>query len=209
MVDGSAYLVTFPRFSKKSPLGNLPRGENVLDGGCPWYDTYETKDGQFMAVGALEPQFFAALLKGLKLEGKDIETTRNDKDTWPELASLFTKTFKSKTRSEWEGVFDGTDACVTPVLKMNELEKDRGREGDQRPIVTLTKTPNLAIKRGQKEGIAALGQGKGVKGDGNTGIALRPGEGGEETLNQWLGWKRGKDYDVENGGLVAKFTAKI
>lgn len=73
MVDGSAYLATMPRLSRKTPVWSEPRGTNLLDGGCPYYDTYETKDkGKYFAVGALEPQFYAALLKGLGFSGKDV-----------------------------------------------------------------------------------------------------------------------------------------
>ncbi|KAI8251707.1 Isopenicillin N epimerase component 2 [Colletotrichum sp. SAR 10_77] len=101
MVDGSAYLVTFPRFALKGPLGDAGRGKNILDGGCPYYDTYETKDGRYMAVGALEPQFFRALVQGLELD-RTWEERRFDRDNWPELRELLTRTFKSRTRAEWE-----------------------------------------------------------------------------------------------------------
>jgi len=132
MVDGSSYLATFPRMMMQTPMWSRPRGENVLDGGCPWYDTYETKDGKFMAVGALEPQFFRELLIGLGLAAQGIEKTRDNRQIWPKLKETFTKLFKEKTRSEWERIFDGTDACCTPVLEYGELWKDRHREGDQR-----------------------------------------------------------------------------
>ncbi|RSL97702.1 Isopenicillin N epimerase component 2 [Fusarium oligoseptatum] len=88
MVDGSAYLATFPRMALKTPLGDRGRGRNLLDGGCPWYDTYETSDGKYMSVGALEPQFFAALIKGLDLEGRGWESKRDDRSLWPELERL-------------------------------------------------------------------------------------------------------------------------
>lgn len=209
MVDGSAYLATFPRLLLSSPMWNKPRGENVLDGGCPWYDTYETKDKKYMAVGALEPQFFAALLKGLALSGKGIERTREDRETWPELKRTFTELFKSKTRSEWEAIFDGTDACCTPVLDYSELQKKTGdREGDQRPAVTLRENPSLAISMASRKD-PSTGQGPGVKGEGYAATPLVPGHGGEETLGTWLGWKRGKDFNVENGGLVRKMSSKL
>ncbi|KUJ06677.1 CoA-transferase family III [Mollisia scopiformis] len=210
MVDGSAYLATFPRLLLNTPMWNKPRGENVLDGGCPWYDTYETKDGKHMAVGALEPQFFAELLKGLGLSGKGIERTRDDRRTWPELKHTFTKLFKAKTRSEWEVIFDGTDACCTPVLDYAELrQKDNGREGDQRPAVTLRNTPSLAVSNSDLPRDPATGQGPGIKGAGYVATILVPGRGGEETLNHWLGWKRGKDFDIENGGLIKKSSSKL
>jgi alpha-methylacyl-CoA racemase len=209
MVDGSAYLVTLPRMLMKTPMWNRPRGENTLDSGCPYYDTYETKDGQYMAVGALEPQFFAELIKGLGLADRGIEKTRNDRNTWPELKAAFTRLFLQKSRSEWEKVFDGTDACCTPVLDYRELETDPTREGDQRPAVTLRDTPGLALSEGPLSRDPATGQGPGIDGGSFSGVMLSPGEGGEDTLKEWLGWKRGKDFEVENGGLVRKPSSKL
>lgn len=209
MVDGSAYLVTFPRMLMGTPMWNRPRGDNMLDGGSPWYDTYETKDGKYMAVGALEPQFFRELLKGLGLERKGIEKSREDRETWPALTETFTRIFKNKTRAEWEQVFDGTDACCTPVLDYKELRKDSSREGDQRPAVTLRGSPSLALSPGSESRDPSTGQGAGIKGGSYAGTTLYPGQGGEETLNEWLGWKRGKDFEVENGGLVKKPSSRL
>jgi alpha-methylacyl-CoA racemase len=205
MVDGSSYLATFPRMALKTHLGSNGRGKNLLDGGCPWYDTYETKDGQYMSVGSVEPQFFTILLKGLGLSGTVDEANRMDMSTWPELRQLFTKTFKSKTRTEWEKIFDGTDACCTPVLEYPELETEPGREGDQRPAVTLRETPCLAVKEGAGwSDPAKYGQGSGVSGDGYSAQPLAPGQGGEDTLSDWTGWVKGKDYVVSKGGLAVK-----
>jgi alpha-methylacyl-CoA racemase len=209
MVDGSSYLATFPRMLTKTPMWSRPRGENTLDSGCPWYDTYETKDGKFMAVGALEPQFFRELIKGLGLQGRGIEKSRDDRETWSALKEQFTKLFKSQTRAEWERVFDGTDACCTPVLDYKELEKGQNREGDQRPAVTLRETPSLAVARGSSSRDPSIGQGQGVEGESYSGTTLYPGQRGEEMLDQWLGWKRGKDFEVENGGLVRKQSSKL
>ncbi|KAH6692121.1 CoA-transferase family III domain-containing protein [Leptodontidium sp. 2 PMI_412] len=209
MVDGASYLATFPRMMLKTPMWDQPRGENVLDTGCPWYDTYETKDGKYMSVGALEPQFFAELLKGLGLAGKGIEKSRFDRETWPELKGTLERIFKGKTRKEWEMVFDKTDACCTPVLEYWELETDPSREGDQRPAVTLRETPSLAVSQGSSSRDASIGQGPGIGGGSYSGTALYAGEGGEDTLNDWLGWKRGKDFEVENGGLVRKASSKL
>ncbi|KAI6782952.1 Isopenicillin N epimerase component-like protein [Emericellopsis cladophorae] len=208
MVDGASYLATFPRMALKTPFGDKGRGRNMLDGGCPWYDTYETKDGGYMSVGALEPHFFAILMKGLGLDGQGWEESRVDESRWPELKALYERTFRSKTRREWEDIFDGTDACCTPVLGYHELETQSGREGDQRPAVTLRGTPCLAVHQASDPS-GARGQGNGVQGDGYTGFALGAGEGGEETLKQWAGWVRGREYDVEKGGLVLKDKARL
>jgi alpha-methylacyl-CoA racemase len=190
-------------------MWNRERGDNVLDSGCPWYDTYETADGKYMAVGALEPQFFIELLQGLGLTGKNIENTRDDRGTWPELKATFTSLFRSKTRTEWESVFDKTDACCTPVLEFGELRAGSDREGDQRPAVTLRETPSLAVSKGQPSRDPSVGQGPGVEGEGYIGFPLYPGQGGEDALKVWLGWKRGIDFDVEKGGLVRKISHKL
>lgn len=200
MVDGSAYLATFPRVMMNTPMWDRQRGENVLDGGCPWYDTYETKDGKYLAVGALEPQFFAALCKGLEVDPAKFPGPREDRKVWPHLRMLFTAKFRSKTRKEWEDVFDGTDACVTPVVTQEEL---RSAGYDQRPAVTLKSSPGWAIADGQADGRpVAEGQGIGLEGSGWVDTGLGPGEGGEELLGRVMGWKKGVHYNVEDGGLV-------
>lgn len=200
MVDGVAYLGVMPRFARKiEGMWDKPRGENLLDGGCPYYDTYETREGGYVAVGALEPQFFAALLKGLGMKGSDLPGKREDRRTWPALRELFERTFRSKTRGEWDGIFDGTDACVTPVLTQQELEE---QDYDQRPLVTLSASPGRAVTEGEAEGRpVAEGQGIGVEGSGWVSKGLSPGVGGEEVLAQWMGWSRGRHYDVIKGGL--------
>ena len=190
MVDGSSYLASYPRMSFKTPIGNNPRGHNILDGGCPWYDTYETSDGEYMSVGALEPQFFQALIKGLGLQNQGWESKRHDRSCWPRLRALFTETFKSKTRTEWEAVFDGTDACCVPVLHYRELESQPNREGDQRPAVTLRGTPCYSPAE--------------IEGGGYVGKPLVAGHGGENVLKQWVGWENGGQYELENGAMVLK-----
>jgi alpha-methylacyl-CoA racemase len=97
------------------------RGVNLLDGGVPWYDVYETADRKWVAVGALEPQFYAALL--VKLELADAPT-RDDPANWPRLRELFAARFKQRTRDEWATVFAGSDACVEPVLSLLEAVHD-------------------------------------------------------------------------------------
>jgi len=150
--------------------------------------------------GALEPQFFAALLKGLSLHASDLPGDRNDRKHWPAIADIFTQRFRSKSRAEWERIFDGTDACVTPVLDQAELEESGY---DQRPLVTLRDTPGLAIGPSQGDTRPAHeGQGEGVEGAGWSETGLAPGEGGEDILQEWMNWHRGEEYDVDGGGLV-------
>jgi alpha-methylacyl-CoA racemase len=203
MVDGASYLATFPRMALKTPLGSNPRGGNLLDTGCPYYDTYETKDGKYMAVGALEPQFFKILIGGLGLDGQGWEERRYDRTQWPAMRELLEKVFRSRTRAEWEGVFDGTDACCTPVFEYGEMEAElEKKEGDQRPAVTLRDTPCLAVRMGASD--PSHGQGQGIEGGGYVGFTLAPGQGGEEVLKKWLGWTRGREFDDQDGGLVLK-----
>ena len=107
------------------------------------------------------------------------------------MKSVVEKRFKEKTRKEWEGVFDGTDACCTPVLKMGELEKT-GFE--QRPVVGLKESPGMGLT------------GK----SGYVGKVLRPGEGGEEALRVWMGWKKEREYREERtGALVLTEKSKL
>lgn len=200
MVDGAAFLGSMPRLGMERPIWDRERGDNILDGGAPFYDTYETRDGGFMAVGALEPKFFEALLKGLEVEEGAFGGDRLDRATWVRQREVYTKRFKEKTRAEWEAVFDGTDACCTPVLTQGELRKTGF---DQRPIVTLSHSPGYAVTEGESEGRpVAEGQGIGVVGDGWSEKGLSPGVGGEEVLGQWMGWRRGRHYEVQDGGLV-------
>ena len=189
MVDGSAYLGTFMRYALRTPAWDRPRGENLLDGGCPWYDVYECRDGGHMAVGALEPQFFKVLLKGLGLNW-DQFAQRDDCKNWPQMRTLFASTFLSKSRAEWESIFDHTDACCTPVLTQTELEQ---ANYDQRNAVGLSETPGKDL---DQEG-AWISSG------------LRPGLGGETILQKWTGWKKDRDYAKEYGGLVKLNTARL
>lgn len=124
MVDGTAYLATFLTKTKKMGVGSRPAGTNLLDGGAPFYKTYRTKDDKYMAVGALEPQFYALLVKGLGLNAKQLPD-QGDVSNWPQLEAQFTTTFASKTQSEWTAVFENVDACVNAVLTFDEAAENR------------------------------------------------------------------------------------
>ena len=100
------------------------RGTNMLDSGAPWYDCYETADGEWMAVGAIEPQFYAELLGGLGLADEIDAAAQHDQSTWPALRARLAERFSERSRVEWDGVFRGRDACVAPVLSMREAPHD-------------------------------------------------------------------------------------
>ena len=104
-------------------MWNAERDDNLLDGGAHFYDTYECADGKWLAVGAIEPQFHAVLVKGLGPAGGCVSGRRWIAAKWPEYSQRVAEVVKTKTRDEWMKVFDGTDACVAPVLSMDEAPK--------------------------------------------------------------------------------------
>ncbi|SDD51328.1 alpha-methylacyl-CoA racemase [Geodermatophilus telluris] len=115
MVDGVALLSQLMWSLRGQGAWSDRPGTNLLDGGAPFYDVYRCADGRHVAVGALEPQFYAALLAGLELPAEELPP-QMDPAGWPRLRALFAGAFASRPREHWERVFDGTDACVTPVL---------------------------------------------------------------------------------------------
>lgn len=119
MVDGSALLSASHHGYMAEGWWHDEREDNLLDGAAPFYTTYVTKDGRHVAVGALEPQFFGALVEGLGLAPEEVGP-QNDRHAWPSMRRLFASVFVTKTRDEWAEHFVGTDACVAPVLSMRE-----------------------------------------------------------------------------------------
>jgi alpha-methylacyl-CoA racemase len=116
MVDGAATLMTMIHAFHRHGLWNDERGANMLDTGAPFYEVYETADGKWMAVGGIEAQFYAELIRGLGLEGDSSFPSQMSRDQWSAMKERIAEIFKSKTRDEWSAIFDGTDACVVPVL---------------------------------------------------------------------------------------------
>lgn len=122
MTDGAATLMSVFYGLHAQGRWTNARESNRLDGACPYYDTYACADGKFVAVGALEPQFFALLVKGLGLDPAAF-ATRDDPATWPAMKERFAAIFLTRTRDAWAAVFDGTDACVAPVLDLEEAPR--------------------------------------------------------------------------------------
>lgn len=118
IVDGTINLLASTYNTVATGGWSEQRGTNLLDGGAPFYSVYPTSDGHYMAVAALEPQFYAGLLKILDL-GLD-PAKQNDRSTWPALRAALSDAFASRTREEWVAAFDGRDACVAPVLTLVE-----------------------------------------------------------------------------------------
>lgn len=124
MVDGAASLMTMGYSFLNAGLNLEERGVNMLDTGAPFYEVYETKDGRYFSVGAIEPQFYAELLDGMGLAGREDLPRQMDRERWGELKALFAEVFATKTRDEWTEIFINRDACAVPVLSPTEAAED-------------------------------------------------------------------------------------
>ncbi|HEX2679638.1 MAG TPA: CaiB/BaiF CoA-transferase family protein [Polyangiales bacterium] len=123
MIDGAALLMTMAHGMRATGFHLDERGVNLLDSGAHFYETYETADRKHMAVGAIEPQFYAELLRRLELEPASLPP-QFERTSWPAMKQRFAEIFRRKTRAEWTRIFDGSDACVAPVLSMGEATQD-------------------------------------------------------------------------------------
>lgn len=119
MVEGSASLMTSMYGALAQGTWIEERGKNRLDKGAHYYNVYETKDGKYVSVGSIEPQFYKLLLQLTGLEGEDLPA-QNDRAKWPEVTKRLAQIFKTKTRDEWCAIMEGTDVCFAPILPMSE-----------------------------------------------------------------------------------------
>jgi len=170
IVDGTAHLAAMHASMLASGVTHERRAAGLLDGGAPFYDVYETSDGRHMSVGALEPQFFAELVRLLEIEVPG----QWEMDRWPELRETLAARFRERTQAEWTEVFDGTDACCAPILPLTEAAAHphlsaRGtyveRDGVLQPApaprfsrtaATLSTGPSV-VGGGSREALAAWG----------------------------------------------------
>ena len=119
MVDGAASLASIFYGLSASGAWSQPRGENLLDGGAPFYATYETADARYVALGALEPKFFAELAQRIGLDERFVKR-QHDRKLWPEMREAIARIMKTRTRDDWCTLLEGTDACFAPVLSLTE-----------------------------------------------------------------------------------------
>ncbi|XP_062898786.1 alpha-methylacyl-CoA racemase isoform X1 [Mobula hypostoma] len=152
MVEGAAYCCSWLWKSQHIGIWDQQRGENLLDSGAPFYETYKTSDGKYMAVGAIEPHFYEQFLKGLGLDSAKLAPQMSQSD-WPEMKRIFAEAFATKSQEQWCKIFDGTDACVTPVLSFEEAPNhphnqergsfvtDENGQVSPRPAPVLSRTP--------------------------------------------------------------------
>ncbi|MDE3065306.1 MAG: CoA transferase [Acidobacteriota bacterium] len=150
MVDGSASLMTMTHSFLNVGLWSEERGVNILDTGAPFYEVYETSDGRYVAVGAIEAKFYQALLVGLGIAQEELPA-QMDRAAWPAMKQRFASIFASRTRDDWEDAFAHLDACVTPVLSPREAAGHRyntergvfelGDAVQPRPAPRFSRTP--------------------------------------------------------------------
>src|SRR5207237_9983688 len=119
MVEGAASLMMMMYGALAAGAWKEERGSNRTDGGAHFYHVYETKDGEYVSVGSIEPQFYALLLSHTGLEGESLPE-QTDKQSWPEMTARLARIFKQKTREEWTAIMQETDICFAPVLRMSE-----------------------------------------------------------------------------------------
>jgi alpha-methylacyl-CoA racemase len=152
MVDGAASLMTMTYTLRSAGIWQDARGTNLLDTGAHFYEVYETSDAKFMGVGAIEPQFYAELMRLLGLGDED-PSTQMDRTTWPAMKERFAAIFATRTRDEWEVVFAGTDACVAPVLSATEApdhphNRERGTFTEVAGVVQPAPSPRFVSTPG-------------------------------------------------------------
>jgi alpha-methylacyl-CoA racemase len=122
MVEGSAALMHMMHSMRAQGFWKDERGVNLLDGAAHFYDTYETADGKYLSVGSIEPQFYRLLVELAGLDAKEF-APQLDPAGWPRLKARLAEVIRGRTRDEWAAIFEGTDACVAPVLSMSEAPR--------------------------------------------------------------------------------------
>jgi alpha-methylacyl-CoA racemase len=172
MVDGSASLMTLMYGMRAAGVWTDRRGDNRLDSGAPYYNVYETKDGQYIALASNEPRFYKVTLKLMGLSEAELPE-QHDRSQWPRMKRLFAETFKTRTRDEWCSLMNGSEACFAPVLSMGEAPahphlKARGTFVEIDGVVQPAPAPRFSRTPGEVQRPPA-----------------RPGEHTQEALADW------------------------
>jgi alpha-methylacyl-CoA racemase len=161
MTEGAAYLGSMTRTFFSLGGWTDERESNMLDGGAPNYRCYECADGKFVAVGALEPQFWAALVSAI---GRDVDSTPSpyDREQWPACHALLSEVFATRTRDEWAAIFEPLDACVAPVLTLDEAPKHphsvaRTSYGQVAQAILARPAPTFSVTPGALTDLTEIG----------------------------------------------------
>ncbi|MSQ89013.1 MAG: CoA transferase [Betaproteobacteria bacterium] len=160
MVDGASLLATMFSGMLAAKQWSETRGDNLIDTGAPWYDVYETQEGKHVAIGAIEPKFYAELMQRLGLNLATLPA-QHERQGWSALRQALAEKFRTKTRAEWCTVFDGSDACFAPVLSFSEARQhphnaarhgfvNAGRVPQPAPAPRFSRTPG-SIRRAPPE----------------------------------------------------------
>lgn len=189
MVDGSASLLSMTHSFLNAGFWREERGVNILDTGAHFYEVYETSDEKFVAVGAIEPKFYAELLEGLGLDAATLPG-QMERDQWPELKERLASVFRSKTRDEWTAIFENTDACVTPVLSPSEAARHRYNVERQVYSIEGTVQPNPAPRFSKTPSTVTM-------------APQTPGSGTSEGLAGW-GISEERRADLKAGGAFGQ-----
>lgn len=189
IVDGAAHLMAAIHQLSAMGLWNAPRGENLLDGGAPFYDTYRCADGRFVSVAPLEPEFYALLIGKLGLKDHPAVASQFDAARWPALRQLLTETFASQPRDHWTALLEGSDACFAPVLDLQEARdhshmRARGVFEEVAGVPQAAPAPRFSRTPGAIQGAAP-----------------RPGEDTEPVLLDW-GFTKADIDALKAGGAL-------
>ena len=188
MVDGAAALMAMTFTLRDAGVWLDERGTNILDTGAPFYEVYETSDGGFIGVGAIESQFYAELVRLMGLDDEDLPD-QNDRKAWPAMKERFAQVFASRTRAEWEKVFEGSDACAAPVLSLTEAPTH----------------PHNQVRGTFTEVAGVLQPAPAPRFTGTPGAIRRPppnpGQHADEALADW-GLERSEVADLRSSGAI-------
>lgn len=179
ITDGAASLMGVMYGLRASGIWNDERDANLLDGGAPFYDVYETADGKYVTIGSLEPQFYALLLEKLELKDDPLFAAQMDRSQWPTMSAKLASVIKTKTRDEWTALMEGTDVCFAPVLTMGEAPSHahnvaRGAFTEVAGVTQPAPAPRFSRTPGAIQGPAAAPGADTEKVLADWGIGLRP-----------------------------------
>lgn len=154
MVDGAAALMTMVVGFQRAGLWSKDRGDNIVDGGAPYYTVYETSDGLCVSIGAIEGKFYEALLDVLQMADDPGMRPHTDRALWPYQRERFAKAFLARTRQDWCDLLEGTDVCFAPVLSLEEAHRhphiaERGTYIDAFGVNQPAPAPRFGVTQGK------------------------------------------------------------